>query len=935
MNKLLNTFMFALALSAAVSCTVKEDSPSTSAGVGDYSIDLSVNCLGMETRARTDWSGDDTYNENKLVYIDWFVFKSTTDPDEALLSGRLTPGSPVIGTASLGTICLDDIIDESSSFYVCAIANLPGYADHDSMPKTLAGLRAVPVNGAFNMSDFEPQDSFVMRGGVDGMSFTSSDKKTPKNVSIPLTRLAAKVSAVLNVVPAIDERETLADGSKRYVRTWYPDVENMEVYLSFANGHTDVERTPVSYNNNFFTYYRTCFDATVPSTPPIEDNGEKWAITGTPFYTYPMTWDADSPQAPFLKVILKWTAYDESQNGTVAPDHEDVYDEANQTYTSTFRHKRDKPAAFMLDDNGDPVTSGGEVYKEFYYKIPLTNLDDTYGTLEANDWLEITADLSILGSTSDDLPVILSGTSYVTDWGVGSSSSGELRQAKYLSLERYNYEFYAQDEITIPVMSSHNLSSYTVTSATYKDYSGGNPTTETLPSSQYSISFDEDKSFTLRHVLNTDYTSNSLECARITYELTVTNEGGSTSQPITITQYPPIYIECENSNNNAFINGYTNNYGWPSTLSDVFGTTYTKPVYDDGDSELTYTPTLAAGTNTYTSADSKISITFANKNMGANSSGQSDKANIHITSAAPYWIWKVELSYSQEPGTRATADVTYTTDIRSLSLTNYTSKTRNHYNTFYGEADDLTITYKSSTLNQPYIVNGIKVYYHNKNFLGTIASQSYPSSDGPAANTRLYTISVTDVSQLDFFISNTRSATPIDFDNLTYGNLKQGGTGSVSTALTGYYPLDTDDYNDNAIAPKFIIASTRGGSFGGSMRFESAKERCASYQESGYPAGRWRLPTDAEIKFIVNLSAHNRIPTLFSGRFWSSSGKDGVVIRVNPPGTAHQTSTPSTETELYEESGIRAASIRCVYPLWYWGEEHTTYATSWSGWQNN
>ena len=47
--------------------------------------------------------------------------------------------------------------------------------------------------------------------------------------------------------------------------------------------------------------------------------------------------------------------------------------------------------------------------------------------------------------------------------------------------------------------------------------------------------------------------------------------------------------------------------------------------------------------------------------------------------------------------------------------------------------------------------------------------------------------------------------------------------------------------------------------------------RCAGYQEAGYPAGRWRVPTMAEINYIVQLSGWGVIPSLFS----ESSGGNG------------------------------------------------------------
>ena len=105
------------------------------------------------------------------------------------------------------------------------------------------------------------------------------------------------------------------------------------------------------------------------------------------------------------------------------------------------------------------------------------------------------------------------------------------------------------------------------------------------------------------------------------------------------------------------------------------------------------------------------------------------------------------------------------------------------------------------------------------------------------------------------------------------------------------------------------------------MTLDLAAMRCALYQEDGYPAGRWRLPTYAEVKFIMELSTANKIPTLFqmstpsdSEGYWCANGRvilnNNVVQLQSPPGTA-------------------PTAPRCVYDLWYWGEEHSTYATTW------
>ena len=130
----------------------------------------------------------------------------------------------------------------------------------------------------------------------------------------------------------------------------------------------------------------------------------------------------------------------------------------------------------------------------------------------------------------------------------------------------------------------------------------------------------------------------------------------------------------------------------------------------------------------------------------------------------------------------------------------------------------------------------------------------------------------------------------------------------------------TDEYIDNYlfpapnksdfIAPRFMFASGKLGTcadtnFGRGRNWRTAAERCAAYQEDGYPAGRWRLPTDAEVAFCRQIQANGYISGLFysSNAYWAASGdyfQSGAIE------TAGNNSS---------------ASVRCVYDLWYWGEE--------------
>jgi hypothetical protein len=109
------------------------------------------------------------------------------------------------------------------------------------------------------------------------------------------------------------------------------------------------------------------------------------------------------------------------------------------------------------------------------------------------------------------------------------------------------------------------------------------------------------------------------------------------------------------------------------------------------------------------------------------------------------------------------------------------------------------------------------------------------------------------------------------------------------------------------LAPSFMICSKFGGTEYGTITREQAEYRCAAYQEDGFPAGRWRLPTKSEIHFVVQLGANNTFERLFESNsyYWSAHGA------VKPNGTSVDV--------VSDPSG--GARLRCVYDTWYWGDK--------------
>lgn len=130
--------------------------------------------------------------------------------------------------------------------------------------------------------------------------------------------------------------------------------------------------------------------------------------------------------------------------------------------------------------------------------------------------------------------------------------------------------------------------------------------------------------------------------------------------------------------------------------------------------------------------------------------------------------------------------------------------------------------------------------------------------------------------------------------------------GDTPRQLAYYYPTQTSDAYENYIAPKFRICSGYGRLNNGTVEdLNEAQRRCASYQEDGYPAGRWRLPTKAELEYVGKLCAEDKIPTLFSNKsYWAAS----TAFTYND---SRGTFTEANSADV----------VRCVYDDWYWGSE--------------
>ena len=245
--------------------------------------------------------------------------------------------------------------------------------------------------------------------------------------------------------------------------------------------------------------------------------------------------------------------------------------------------------------------------------------------------------------------------------------------------------------------------------------------------------------------------------------------------------------------------------------------------------------------------------------------------------------------------------------------------------------NDTSYRVRQNTGNNPTHIWAGGAYNQNSS---TNAYGSLITGD-PGLNTTLTRIKVTSFSENDekFQINierNNGSTTEEYTYKITDPRVSSGWTSNdlypyVVTASSRYDIAYTTQTWDDAgsimvgtterdkIAPEFLVTSAWGRCNPNSVSFDIAKKRCATYQEAGYPAGRWRLPTVAEISYIYTLQEKGVIDNLFNpghdGGYWSS---EGYAVR-------YRNSHPSLRLNY-----TGTDPIRCVYDVWYWGDTPKT-----------
>jgi len=806
-----------------------------------------------------------TEAENAVNHLDVIVFaKNGTQLYKwPRVSSPSLSGSYYEQSTTAETIAGSGNANDLKTAKTLAIANYPG-AESDFSGKTLAQVlalavtanNATPATGKF--LQVQSDDTYQT---LDSPSFVmasavgSFKEESSQLIStVSLRRLAAKVTLTLNY--AYDPNDS--------------DPNNQAIMTSGTmGGHaTTTVWVPMIGANTRVYLDNGALDATLnglaadPGVFRYSDNHPSYDTNTTgAFYTYPLAWNAGSDRAPFIKIIQPW--------------HYVTVDD-------------DDPKHPILDEN----------VVELYYKVMFPDIT----MLESNTWYHSTVTLDVLGGEADD-PVELTGIGMdILDWcdvpstGAGSLEDINLEPAKYLVPEFHEITVHNGHGAVINYIASSEPT--LKVNAIYKDVYTNNGT-------QRKYIFDPSKS-------SSDYKDTDIidSFAGIN---TVPDPDESAIGKI-ITPY-------SDSDGYWFQNYYDSGTGKGQII--LHHTLTGEFFKDNGDPQ----PNFAARPYTY-----ELTLSLAGVNPQAITIVQNPPLTVEGIKSTG---WAVVNSVATNFGT------TY----RARESTDAALG----YNSVFSSSDIFIYSRWYAYVSQGRILGSVSTYRYlaptgNNNCRWMFLVHPSPEEGRYLQDPRIdiQTNNVvntrTNHDSGDFGlyeIINQHAATstansgtegPSLFkngDSFGYPSRTLDATSYATEAgyLKKYRPTKkiarkADGTPADALpgtAPEFLVASSYGKSI--ALSYIGAVLRCAAYQEDGYPAGRWRVPTESEIELAVSLFRRGAIPSMFDGKYWASSGRylsySGSTL----------TWTQGTDDEITINSGSSAIGVRCVYDTWYWGRD--------------
>ena len=559
MRRYRNIYILAFAAALSVACAKEKDAP----GQDFVGITLQFDCGSFpETKAKIDSAGVAKYNENLLNSVEYFLYPDNGTGNDAVLHGYLVD---VVASSRVYSIPMtDDLVNSvlcpgsSRYFRVYAIANHPRIIPQ-AETENLSGTSVAELEALTRDLDTDdgtgdiliPQNNFFMStNGAFRVGPVDKHATNVVNARVPLERVPAKITLLVRLEESVTIPNTVVINGVSDVRNevWVPRPAEMQVYLVNGSLTGQASGQPVA-DPALFTYPTLEFDPTHTEThnystfTPVyddEDNIIDYTETShsgafvsceAPFYTNPISWEYGSSEEPYIKLMVPW-------------------------------------------DRQPGVSTGGVSYgtasKNYYYRVycPGDPIDGTHSQFLRNNWYKIVLNVGVLGSDTDGGESIIHGKYYVVDWqereetpsGGGSSSSGvndsdkeaEIKGARYLFVNKEEYELFNVNELTIPYTTPDPCEIVSITGK-YYTFSGTSKQEVSINASSWlSLSSVGGAHIQFSHTLKNDTSRSDYDTSEYTITFTLQQKDNTNyKKEIVIHQYPAIMIDLERNTTTA------------------------------------------------------------------------------------------------------------------------------------------------------------------------------------------------------------------------------------------------------------------------------------------------------------------------------------------------------------------------------------------------
>jgi hypothetical protein len=838
--------------------------------VGSSTMTVNISCSGM-TRAVVP--GSDYYNENLLKALDIFFYSDSADTDcfeheriEGSYSGNFTY------TKHLEILTKEKLFGtgDTGSCYVYVIANGP-QAEIDTLLQdgtaSVANLKKIVLvspdlgNSEVrdDMGDMQVmQNYFVMDGGAS-MDYNNGSA----SVDVKLARSLSKIQLYVHFPDSVVVNGKAYKPSIISVNTSSKKALGKAVFSNgLMKGYIDDSDASNAYSPSEGDYYPAeglTYDGKARYVRDSVSTNGKIYYTHSPFYTYPMTWKtySDSLATRPTTLMLVVDWYNSEDSGSMS---------AMTTFYTI---------------NVNMTQDSGEEYK-----------------FKRNSYYRLYVDVNTIGSDASTDPVEITGVCEILDW-YHVYQQASIENLRYLTVDQNEYVLDNEETLYIPYTTSHDCEISSIT-ASKVDLTGdlvdtvilNEADTVSVSGNIYSVTdgydfLDDHREFSIeiddenlifRHSLENRESVEDTDFDYTPFEVTFTvrhKDNYSYYQTIHIKQHPELSIEAQI--NSDFVDEPVDNDD----------NTHEGYVYVNG-----YNCPLGEGSGYLGYKSSTYGYGyFASPSLLPKGLFKADNGNYYTYyynyfNNSPTDNRERELDLGSKQGISA---ATTNKNPNRYLIRAAVSNDESHYiigNPLSSNVDNMPLVLESSA----------------------VPRQAPPSIDTTVTGAR--TLAAGEHPW-------TKDARYLQAD----------GSISEDTRLLTYYrpgrPSDESPSSANVIAPRFMVASSYGVTT--SVLRENAIRRCASYQEEGYPAGRWRVPTTAEVMYCIQLSKNGMIPRLFSvepSSFYASYGCSYYTT------TGYVTSKWNGDEEVIkavtsdEESIYPYASwVRCVYDIWYWGED--------------